>query len=376
MEDKSIVVSNIMPLGQTSDHISDINNYVLPQDYKWDIKPSDIKSFFTFEDFVYLLQEGQKEFEEFKENIKKSSIYSRCGRLFRKDFRLGYLNIFPCFACAYTADGNLENVYDEVHFSFGCYFNSMYSSLEYSLSEIMYKGYEFLLSEIKRLVHIYDFLGDLSIVPDGVNEMFAHTLEKIDKEKDNIQTSFVWLSVYLHDLVSIYDRSNILAYGCKDIYEFAEKRFDFGRTSVKNFLAIYDNFINGVNIKPAFKNYSYSQLTELVSVPAGKLSYFSSDMTVKEIREKKKEILKPVVEEKAAPSESKPTVAEPVKPVERQLNEGDVLSIIDGIENPYFVEGKEKQSARYDAYEKAINDILSALHYKLGCASCIRVAEV
>lgn len=369
-------VHEILLLGQTSDQFSYINTYVLPEDYKWEEKPSDVKQFFTFEDFVYMIQKAQKEFDDFRDSTKNFFLDNFCGygSLFKKVTRLGYLNIFPAFIKE-NYIGKKE-LCTELEFSFQYYHRYKgYYGVRYSLTEMFNKGYVSIAEEIKLDAALYDFSGDLSIVPAGVNEMFAYTLEKIDKEKDNLQSSFVWLSVYLNDLARIYDESNIHSYGCKDIYDFAEKRFGFGRTSVKNFLAIYDKFIDGVTVKPAFRDYSYSQLTELVSIPSLKLSDFSADMTIKQIREKKKEMFKPTEKSKVESAESNSKIAETVKYYEHQLDESSVLRVIEEMVNPYFISNKEKQSARYDAYEKALNDVFHDLTVKLGCLRKFRGQE-
>ena len=261
-----------------------------------------------------------------------------------------------------------------MHFSFDCFIKLNFRGVEYSISDILNKGYDFLLSEIKRLIRFYDFSGDLSIVPEGASITFANGLIYIDENIHQVKDGFISICVGLHGL-STYDEKNILAYGCKDFYDFAEKRFGFGRTSVKNFLAIYDKFIDGATVKPAFKDYSYSQLTELVSVPSWKLADFSADMTVKEIREKKKEMSKTEEKSEAESTESDSVHVDTVKTYERKLDESSVLKTILEMPNPYFISDKEKQSARYDAYEKALNDVLEVLNRRLGCTREFRGEE-
>lgn len=77
-------------------------------------------------------------------------------------------------------------------------------------------------------------------------------------------------------------------------YAFAEASFGLGKTTVKNMLSIVDKFcsMSEMQLLPDYKFYSYSQLSELVPVePKLIKDNFNSTMTVKEIRDKKKELI-------------------------------------------------------------------------------------
>lgn len=76
------------------------------------------------------------------------------------------------------------------------------------------------------------------------------------------------------------------------ISSFAEKYLGFCKTTTKYMLSIVEKFGNKdtLMLEPAYSDYSYSQLRELCSVDDEQLSGFSSNMSVREIIEKKKKL--------------------------------------------------------------------------------------
>lgn len=210
--------------------------------------------------------------------------------------------------------------------------------------------------------------------PAGVSNDFITLCAAIDDDIAQINESFLSVAYHLHNL-KCCDVASLSAFGCYDIYEFAKKRFGFGTTTTKNFLAIYDKFMitdgmmNTPMLKEEFKDYGYSQLVELVPVESH-LDEFSPNMTVKEIRKKKKELSSAgrgkadKIEQQHIDDFSSNTndVSDPV-PVKTVPFE-EVLSILEGIVNPYYEAEKEKQSARCDAYRRAVEDVIKAFKAK------------
>lgn len=90
--------------------------------------------------------------------------------------------------------------------------------------------------------------------------------------------------------------------GCDSIYDFSKENFDLGVTSTKNFINVYKKFgvINNdvnyspnymmhfISLKEEFKDFSMSQLVELLPVPDEDFDKFTPDMTCKDIRALKK----------------------------------------------------------------------------------------
>jgi len=73
-----------------------------------------------------------------------------------------------------------------------------------------------------------------------------------------------------------------------DVYEYCESHFGFKRSSTNNFLRVYRAFGEQMTVKEPYRNYSYSQLTEMCSMNNNQLKQCSPDMTVKELRDLKK----------------------------------------------------------------------------------------
>lgn len=91
--------------------------------------------------------------------------------------------------------------------------------------------------------------------------------------------------------------------GCDSIYDFSKQNFNLGVTSTKNFINVFKRFgeynppykelpidYSGgyIDLKDEFKEYSMSQLVELLPVEDENLEKFSPDMTTNEIRSLKK----------------------------------------------------------------------------------------
>ena len=77
---------------------------------------------------------------------------------------------------------------------------------------------------------------------------------------------------------------------CKNIYEWAEYRLSFKKTTTATLIGIcerfgcFDDF--GVRyLNDIYSGFSFSQLAEMLSIPDELLSFISKDMTVREIRE-------------------------------------------------------------------------------------------
>ena len=122
--------------------------------------------------------------------------------------------------------------------------------------------------------------------------------EKIKKAMYDAAKQFVYIGFLLWEVQEYgYYTEN----GYADVYEYAEKELNFKRSSTKNFIAVAKTFgwhkgdcsgdYTGVTmtINQDYKNFSYSQLVEMLSMSEKQRQLVSSDMTVKEIRQLKKD---------------------------------------------------------------------------------------
>lgn len=124
--------------------------------------------------------------------------------------------------------------------------------------------------------------------------------EKIKRAMYDAAKQFVYIGFLLWE-VKEYHYHNEAGY--KDVYEYAEKELGFKRSSTKNFIAVACTFGNqyygqfnekyvqlpSMTLKPEYKDFNYSQLTEMLSMSEPQRQKINPDMTVKEIRAIKKE---------------------------------------------------------------------------------------
>ena len=81
-----------------------------------------------------------------------------------------------------------------------------------------------------------------------------------------------------------------------DVYDYAGAELGFKKSSVKNFIAISDTFCHvdkgcpTMFLEDKYEKFKYSQLCEMLSLSESQRSKVSPDMTVREIREFKKEL--------------------------------------------------------------------------------------
>ena len=199
---------------------------------------------------------------------------------------------------------------------------------------------------------VYDFVNETEI-PKGVSGTFGAAVKALDEAYDEVRGNFLKISALLTSIVANTDDLRI--FGCKDIFEFAVKRWGYGSTSVKNFLSIGLKFMEGAELLPGYEMYSYSQLVELLPVPEDMLHEFNAGMTVAEIRRKKKELLE-------APKEEKEP--KPKKESDLDVFKTNLKVFFYSYKIPY----DDTRSSVYKTYKKALREVVYALNraYDLG----------
>ena len=131
---------------------------------------------------------------------------------------------------------------------------------------------------------------------------------------DDIEITVNLIRKFLNDTINNYlkigyllsniNENQLKELGCESIYEFSKENFDLGVTSTKNFINVYKKFgsngnsINSlpleyipsyITLKDEYKDYSMSQLVELLPVADDEIEKFNPEMTCKEIRALKKQ---------------------------------------------------------------------------------------
>lgn len=78
--------------------------------------------------------------------------------------------------------------------------------------------------------------------------------------------------------------------GATDIFEFAQKEYGLGKSTVSRFIAINEKYSEGGNsleLKEEFKAFSSSKLSEMLTLPDSEIELITEKTTIREIRELK-----------------------------------------------------------------------------------------
>ena len=325
--------------GQTSDReisIVEKKYFDLPEDFpeipagykKWKGGKfvDRLSEFFSYEDYIYILRSFQ-------------NYTCRCLRLFYKNIEVNF---------QFLPESNNPFL---VHLH-GSSWDSFYKNLRLSVSEFLEIPYLSLRRKVFEYYNLYDFVNEMEL-PNGLSSDFKISVEAVDGLNVDIQKNFLKIAAYLN-LLNLYP-GNFEKFGCKDVYQFAERRWGYGSTSVKNFLAIAEKFMSGQELLPAAEGYGYSQLVELCSVPEGALSEFNSKMTIQEIRKKKKEVLE-------GDSSKEEKEKAPKKEKEIDVFKTSLRAFFWGYKIPYDDPG----SSGYKVYRKALREVVQKLNSEFG----------
>ncbi len=78
--------------------------------------------------------------------------------------------------------------------------------------------------------------------------------------------------------------------GAADIFEFAEREYGLGKSTVSRFIAINEKYSEGGNsleLKEEFKGFSSSKLSEMLTLPDSEVELITEKTTIREIRQLK-----------------------------------------------------------------------------------------
>lgn len=126
--------------------------------------------------------------------------------------------------------------------------------------------------------------------------------EKIKRAMYDVAKQFVYIGFLLWE---VQEYGYYREAGYQDVYEYAAQELGFKKSSVKNFIAISYQFgctdqraINGcahvrtMSLQQPYEKFQYSQLCEMLSMSEKQREQVTPDMTVKQIRDLKKELKK------------------------------------------------------------------------------------
>lgn len=127
---------------------------------------------------------------------------------------------------------------------------------------------------------------------NGVTEKIKHAMYDAARQ-------FVYIGFLLWE---VQEYGYYSEKGYASVYEYAEKELGFKKSSTKNFIAINYEFgcRNGLprgiahertmSLQPQYQQFNYSQLCEMLSMSDKQREKVTPDMTVKQIRELKREV--------------------------------------------------------------------------------------
>lgn len=123
--------------------------------------------------------------------------------------------------------------------------------------------------------------------------------EKIKKAMYDAAKQFVYIGFLLWEVKQYHYYGEK---GYSSVYDYAEAELGFKKSSTKNFIAVAETFGNRyfhspwtrsvlptMTLQPEYKDFNYSQLCEMLSMSDKQRAKVTPDMTVKQIRELKRE---------------------------------------------------------------------------------------
>lgn len=122
------------------------------------------------------------------------------------------------------------------------------------------------------------------------------TTKKINETMDKVKNDFMYIGFLLWEVNHFkYYESK----GYCSVVEYAEKELGFKQSSTYNFISICEKFsakkesgYPTMQLDQKFKDYNFTQLVEIKSLNVEQLKSINSNMSKKQIREKKKELKK------------------------------------------------------------------------------------
>lgn len=125
-------------------------------------------------------------------------------------------------------------------------------------------------------------------------ELAQANFEYIKTDISDIKNRYISLGFHLHEALNMKFYQD---FGYADFYEFCEKNFQMDKSAVSRSINLWKEFAcydektdsRRIFIDEKYHKYSYSQLCEMLSLDEKKRKNITPDMTIKQIREKKKE---------------------------------------------------------------------------------------
>lgn len=126
------------------------------------------------------------------------------------------------------------------------------------------------------------------------SDLAKASYQYINVDIQNIKKNFISLGFHL---VECRDNQYYKDFGFDNFYDFVEKNFHMEKSAVSRHINIFMKFSQSSNngvpymmyLDDKYKKYSYSQLSEMLQLNDDQIKQIKPEMTIKEIRELKKE---------------------------------------------------------------------------------------
>ena len=201
--------------------------------------------------------------------------------------------------------------------------------------------------------------------------------EKVLEDLAASKTNYFYLGAHLLDIwntktYGIHDYSSFYNFSGANFFDYCEVYFGLDKSQVSRYMNIVSEFGDGLRgFKDEYKEYSYSLLTEMLSLIPEQRKKVKSDWTIKQIREYKKELAGVVAtsqpKEKVTKlygeikaSEKSKTILSDVLPPHVDVDENNLREYFDEFGKEFFV------GYDYDGYGLSFSDKVRIL-FSLAC---------
>ena len=201
--------------------------------------------------------------------------------------------------------------------------------------------------------------------------------EKVLEDLAASKTNYFYLGAHLLDIwntktYGIHDYSSFYNYSGANFFDYCEVYFGLDKSQVSRYMNIVSEFGDGLRgFKDEYKEYSYSLLTEMLSLTPEQRKKVKANWTIKQIREYKKELAGVVAtsqpKEKVTKlygeikaSEKSKTILLDVLPPHVDVDENNLREYFDEFGKEFFV------GYDYDGYGLSFSDKVRIL-FSLAC---------
>ena len=141
-------------------------------------------------------------------------------------------------------------------------------------------------------------LGNEKNIPEKYSDSSLVSVKYVHSDLNDLQHSYIRLGFHLHEIQKF---RYFEQFGYYDFYNFCAANFGLDRTSVSRLLDVSRTFcmrkperpyLQTMFIDETYKDYSYSQLCEMLPLSLDQRKQIKPNMTVKQIRELKKQFKK------------------------------------------------------------------------------------